>query len=1450
MIWYVATLIASVFSTRGTTAQGAHGVREEPQFVTARAGESVVLGCDVSHPLNGQQTPYVVEWFKFGVPIPFFINFRFYPPHVDPEYAGRTSLHGKASLQIEQVRSEDQGWYECRVLMLEQQYDTFHNGSWVHLTVNAPPTFTDTPPQYVEAREGGSITLSCTAFGNPKPVVTWLREGEQLTSNKKYTVSDGSLTVQAIAREDRGAYSCRAHSDQGEAVHTTRLLVQGPPYIVAPPENITVNISQNALFTCQAEAYPGNLTYTWFWEEDNVYFKNDLKLRVRILIDGTLIIFRVKPEDAGKYTCSPSNSLGISPSASAYLTVQYPARVLNMPPVIYVPRKLPGVIRCPVDANPPVTSVRWEKDGYPLRVEKYPGWSQMPDGSIRVAEVTEDSLGTYTCVPYNALGTMGQSPPATLVLKDPPYFNVRPGGEYRQEAGRELVIPCAASGDPEIPTITWRKVGKPSRSKHNILPSGSLQFVSLSKEDHGEWECVATNVVTSITASTRLFVIGTSPHAPANVHVSASTTSANVSWEPGYDGGFEQTFSVWYGPVKKKTDLGPHDWLSIPVPGSQTWLVVQGLEPKTAYQFSVLAQNKLGTGPFSEVVTVNTVVYPVSTPEPLVLLSPPRCLTANRTQQGVLLTWLPPANHTSPIDRYIIEFRLGERWEVLDDLIPADETEIMARDLIPDSWYEFRALAVMDDLISESSNVVGVSSTDPFPPTEITDEGLARPVVAGIVATICFLAAAVLFSTLAACFVNKQHRRKLKRKRDPPLSITHTRKSVESPLSSGKISPESIASSRPPSLASVGVPGLYVKKLPSPRKEKELSLYKRTKRAITGKKYSVSKHEAEVTTPIELISRGPDGRFVMESTDGEMSLKSRRIEGFPFVEESDLYPEFRQSDEENDDPGPLPPVMATLRPQISPVSSSQESYMQPPAYSPRFQRPMEGMSILEGSRLQAAGQSRVSHFHRVFPPGPFYGYLGSGGEMELHPPFYMPDVSPRSSAMSSSSPPYPPEGPFRHPAIPEEREGLRIPQYGASGHALPLAHSPPSSRSTETWQPPDFPFLGQEGARLTLPPHHPSHLHRDLPEPPPYFSSHSRALSAPSQPPSSSAFLQLEAPRAHLSRSPGDFPPPPPQGLAATHVTMQQAQSLGQLRHTAHGMGVPVLPYPGSPSTLRSESSDGWRPEPAPWLSPRARARRLDLGLQQQQVVLQPSRLSPLTQTPPSSRAGSPDILVRPPPRPSILRHSRSQEMPESAARHTASVSFSRRSLSSSPTTSPTQGLGTGRRPGPAYRAHMAFATAAASYPSQSPSPPTESSDAFGQLPSQRRTDEEMLPSEPSPGEPLGAVRVPAGSESFEALIYHCIKKAKKVAANNNNNSKAKKKTDVSFSQTQQQHASQAPLQRQDIGSPTRKSRKKTLRKSPYLHLSSILRWSPPREDRKALLASVKSALPNYGSLL
>ncbi|XP_044852732.1 protein turtle homolog B isoform X1 [Mauremys mutica] len=1428
MIWYVATLIASVITTRGLAAQGAHGSREEPEFVTARAGESVILGCDVIHPLTGQPPPYVVEWFKFGVPIPIFIKFGFYPPHVDPGYAGRASLHDKASLRIEQIRSEDQGWYECKVLMLDQQYDTFHNGSWVHLTVNAPPTFTETPPQYVEAKEGSSVTLTCMAFGNPKPVVTWLREGDLLGASGKYQVSDGSLTVMSVSREDRGAYTCRAYSIQGEAVHTTRLLVQGPPFIVSPPENITVNISQDALFTCQAEAYPGNMTYTWYWEEENVYFKNDLKLRVRILIDGTLIIFRVKSDDAGKYTCIPSNSLGRSPSASAYLTVQYPARVVNMPPILYVPIGIHGYIRCPVEAEPPVTFVKWNKDGRPLRFEKYSGWNLLEDGSIRIEEVTEEALGTYTCVPYNALGTMGQSPPARLVLKDPPYFTVLPGWEYRQEAGRELLIPCAAAGDP-FPVIAWRKVGKPSRSKHNTLPGGSLQFRSLSKDDHGEWECIATNVVTSITASTHLTVIGTSPHAPGSVHVIVSMISANVSWEPGYDGGYEQTFSVWYGPLMKRAQFGPHDWLSLPVPAGPSWLLVDTLEPETAYQFSVLAQNKLGTSAFSEVVTVNTLAFPVTTPEPLVLVTPPRCLTANRTQQGVLLSWLPPANHSFPIDHYIMEFRVAERWEILDDAILGSDSDFFAKDLSQDTWYEFRVLAVMQDLISEPSNIAGVSSTDIFPPPDLTDDGLARPVLAGIVATICFLAAAILFSTLTACFVNKQRKRKLKRKKDPPLSITHCRKSLESPLSSGKVSPESIRTLRPPSESSDDQ-GQQGKRMLSPSKEKELSLYKKTKRAISSKKYSVSKAEAEAeaTTPIELISRGPDGRFVMDPSEMEPSLKTRRIEGFPFVEETDMYPEFRQSDEENDDPI-VPSSVAALKSQLTPLSSSQESYLQPPAYSPRFHRGLEGTGALE-SCLQATGQARPPA-PRPFHHSQFYGYLSSSSPGEMDPPpFYMPEVSPLSSVMSS--PPLHPEGPFGHPTIPEENG------ESASNSTLPLTQTPTGGRSPEPWGRAEFPFSSLEASPMIFP----QQLQQcEVAECVQLTACLPRGLppSSLQVPASYPGILPLEAPKSWTGKPPGRNQPSVPTTTKWQDKPMQTMASQGQLRHTSQGMGIPVLPY-HEPSESVSHSGTStfgldtrwYEPQPRPRPSPR-QVRRAEPSLHQ--VVLQPSRLSPLTQSPLSSRNSSPELTARARPRPGLIQQA---ELSEITLQPPAAVSFSRKSTPS--TGSPAQ---SSRGESPSYRPAMAFTSLATGYPSsQCPSLPGDSMDVFGQIPSPRRAGEEILRPEPTPttlstsGERPSPSGNAAAPERLEALKYQRIKKPKKSSKGS---SKSRKQSNGSASQVQQLPNSQVLWPDEAV---SLRKKKRHSRQDPFARLSALkddLCHRQLPEDQTAILNSV-----------
>lgn len=52
---------------------------------------------------------------------------------------------------------------------------------------------------------------------------------------------------------------------------------------------------------------------------------------------------------------------------------------------------------------------------------------------------------------------------------------------------------------------------------------------------------------------------------------------------------------------------GKQDWFSVTVPQSSgTRLQVTGLSPATKYQFSVLSHNKMGSGPFSEIVTTWT----------------------------------------------------------------------------------------------------------------------------------------------------------------------------------------------------------------------------------------------------------------------------------------------------------------------------------------------------------------------------------------------------------------------------------------------------------------------------------------------------------------------------------------------------------------------------------------------------------------------------------------------------------------------------------------------------------------------------------------------------------------------------------------------------------------------------------------------------------------------------
>ena len=99
-------------------------------------------------------------------------------------------------------------------------------------------------------------------------------------------------------------------------------------------------------------------------------------------------------------------------------------RVLSQPGRRFLARGMPARLDCPADANPPVTDVRWTKNGRPLDASSLPDHGSWPwrlkvteRGALLFRSVSPDDAGRYSCTPYSQLGEGRPSVPVQLIVK-------------------------------------------------------------------------------------------------------------------------------------------------------------------------------------------------------------------------------------------------------------------------------------------------------------------------------------------------------------------------------------------------------------------------------------------------------------------------------------------------------------------------------------------------------------------------------------------------------------------------------------------------------------------------------------------------------------------------------------------------------------------------------------------------------------------------------------------------------------------------------------------------------------------------------------------------------------------------------------------------------------------------------------------------------------------------
>ncbi|XP_013175214.1 PREDICTED: protein turtle-like [Papilio xuthus] len=700
-----------------------HQDHQDAVHITAILGESVVFNCQVDFP-EDIPVPYVLQWEKkvgeTGQDIPIYIWYESYPTHSGEGYEGRVarvapdSPYGAASLNLTNIRETDQGWYECKVVFLNRSPNQHKNGTWFHLDVHAPPRFSITPEDIIYVNLGDAIILNCQAEGTPTPEILWYKDANPVEPSGTVGIfNDGTeLRISNIRHEDIGDYTCIARNGEGQVSHTARVIIAGGAVITMPPTNQTKLEGEKVQFSCEAKALPGNVTVKWFREGAPVAEVAALETRVTIRRDGALLINPVAADDSGQYLCEVSNGIGDPQSASAYLNVEYPAKVTFTPTVQYLPFRLAGVVQCYIKANRPME----------------------------------------------------------VLVRKPPVFTVEPEPLYQRKVGESVEMHCEAqeAEGTQRPSVTWRRRdGLPLQKSRVRALAGNITIDTLRRQDFGIYQCVASNEVATIVADTQLVIEGTQPHAPYNVSGAATEFQVTLRWQPGYAGGpdYKQDYTIWY------REAGYSDWTKVPVtPSGATSVTINRLQPGTTYEFQVNSKNTIGEGMMSKAITIRTLdvgarmkaaptaAGPVdekifqnapegSGPKP----GPPRNLTVTEVHNGFLITWQAPLERASLVHYYTIKYRTDAQWKTLNrGQIRPEETSYLVKNLVGGRTYYFRVLANSATSYESSEEVK-------FPvPARVKH----KAITAGVVGGILFFIVAIILSVCAVKICNKRKRRK------------------------------------------------------------------------------------------------------------------------------------------------------------------------------------------------------------------------------------------------------------------------------------------------------------------------------------------------------------------------------------------------------------------------------------------------------------------------------------------------------------------------------------------------------------------------------------------------------------------------------------------------------------------------------------------------------------------
>ena len=82
-------------------------------------------------------------------------------------------------------------------------------------------------PETTVSAVGEVAVLTCDVSGDPKPTVTWTKDGDTSITRAQFKNDSRILVIQDLLPSDSGVYECKATNKFGESRTATTLIVIG-----------------------------------------------------------------------------------------------------------------------------------------------------------------------------------------------------------------------------------------------------------------------------------------------------------------------------------------------------------------------------------------------------------------------------------------------------------------------------------------------------------------------------------------------------------------------------------------------------------------------------------------------------------------------------------------------------------------------------------------------------------------------------------------------------------------------------------------------------------------------------------------------------------------------------------------------------------------------------------------------------------------------------------------------------------------------------------------------------------------------------------------------------------------------------------------------------------------------------------------------------------------------